>query len=332
MSVIDDIWAKIKDLEKKVVYPEATDVRVLEAAVKVTEISKIKPVLVGDKEQILEVAQNANIDISDVEIVENQKSDKLETYAQSFYEKRKHKGVSIDDARHVMADPLNFATQMLNHDEVDGCVAGCVNSTGNVIRAGLFNVGTASGIKTISSCFMMLIPDKSFGENGVLMYSDAGVVPDPTPAQLCDIAKSTAHTFTKLVGAEPKIALLSFSTKGSASHPMVDKMTDALKIIKADAPELNVDGELQADAAIIPSVAEKKIKGDKSLVAGQANILIFPDLNCGNISYKLTERLAKASAFGPLLQGLAKPINDLSRGCSADDIVNVTAITIAQSL
>lgn len=332
MSVIDDIWGKIKDLEKKVVYPEATDVRVLEAAVKVTEISKIKPVLVGDKEQILEVAQNANIDISDIEIVENQKSDKLETYAQSFYEKRKHKGVSIEDARQVMADPLNFATQMLNHDEVDGCVAGCVNSTGNVIRAGLFNVGTASGIKTISSCFMMLIPDKSFGENGVLMYSDAGVVPDPTPAQLCDIAKSTAHTFTKLVGAEPKIALLSFSTKGSASHPMVDKMTDALKIIKEDAPELNVDGELQADAAIIPSVAEKKIKGDKSLVAGQANILIFPDLNCGNISYKLTERLAKASAFGPLLQGLAKPINDLSRGCSADDIVNVTAITIAQSL
>lgn len=332
MSVIEDIWSKVKNLDKKIVYPEATDIRILQAAVKVSSISNLKPVLVGDKQEIAEVAANANIDISALEIVENHTSDKLETYAKAFYEKRKHKGVSLDDAKKVMLDPLNFATQMLNHGEVDGCVAGCVNSTGNVIRAGLFNVGTAEGIKTISSCFMMIIPDKSFGENGVLMFSDAGVVPDPNPSQLCDIAKSTAVTFSKLVHAEPKVALLSFSTKGSADHPMVDKMKDALKIIQEQAPDLNVDGELQADTALIPSVAEKKIKGEKSAVAGNANILIFPDLNCGNISYKLTERLAKASAFGPLLQGLAKPINDLSRGCSADDIVNVTAITIAQSM
>jgi phosphate acetyltransferase len=252
----------------------------------------------------------------------------IEDFSAQLYERRKHKGMTLDQARDLIRNPLYYGDMMVSQGLADACVAGANNTTGDVIKAGLYAVGTAPGIKTVSSCFLMILPDRTTGGEIPYIYSDCAVLPNPTAEQLADIALAAAQMRRDLVGDEPYVALLSYSTYGSASGELVDKVKQATALVKKMAPNLKADGELQVDAAVVPAVGEKKAKG--SPVAGKANVLIFPDLNAGNISYKITERLAGAAAIGPIMQGMAKPVMDLSRGCKADDIVSVMAIAAAQ--
>jgi phosphate acetyltransferase len=258
-----------------------------------------------------------------------EKHPQKDEWAGILAERRKNKGVTPEQAAAILQDPLFFGAMMVREREMDGMVAGAVNTTSNVLRASLQIIGAQKGMKTVSSCFMMIVPDCPYGHHGTLMYGDCGVVPDPNPEQLADIAIATAQSTRSLVGVEPIVAMLAFSTYGSATHAIVDKVIEATKIVKQRHPELKIDGELQGDAALVEAVGKRKAPG--SPVAGKANTLIFPDLNAGNIAYKLTERLAGAEAFGPLLQGLAMPVNDLSRGCTAHDILNTIAITCVQA-
>jgi phosphate acetyltransferase len=244
-------------------------------------------------------------------------------------ELRKHKGMTREEASRLIEDPLYLGVLMIKNGDADGEVSGADHATGDVLRPAFHYVKTAPGISVVSGAFLMILPDKSFGENGVLIYADGAVHPDPTDKELAEIAVATASTARSIGGFEPKIAMLSFSTKGSASHELVDKVVSATRIAKEMAPDLMIEGELQADAALIEAIGQKKAPGSK--IAGKANVLIFPDLNCGNIAYKLTQRLAHAEAIGPILQGMAAPINDLSRGCSVNDIVSLIAITANQA-
>jgi phosphate acetyltransferase len=269
------------------------------------------------------------LDLTGVTIIDHENSEKFDTYVDQFVEMRKKKGMTPEKAKEIMKDPLYYATMMVKLGDADGMVAGAVNSTPDVWRPVLQIIKTAPGIPIASSCFLIEVPDCQYGENGVFIYSDCGLNPDPTPEQLAAIAVSAARTARVLVGMEPRVAMLSFSTKGSAQHESIEKVIEATRIAKEMMPDLLIDGELQGDAALDMEVAKKKCKD--SPVAGRANVLVFPDLNAGNIAYKLTERLAKAMALGPLSQGLAKPVNDLSRGCSAEDIVNVVAITAVEA-
>jgi len=253
----------------------------------------------------------------------------MEAWIAAYYDLRKHKGISLDDAAQAMRDPLFFGAMMVRSGVADGLVAGAAHPTAKVLRPLIQIVKTAPGTSIVSSTMVLAFPKKEFGENGVLFYADCGVVPDPTAEQLADIAITTAHTFESLMGKTPRVAMISFSTKGSASHRIIEKVIEATKQAQSKAPDLILDGELQADAAIVPSVAEKKCKG--SPVGGRANILVFPDLNCGNTCYKLSERLTGGRAYGPIIQGLAKPGSDLSRGCSADDIVDISCIVAIQA-
>ena len=329
MSFIDDMKEKAKSNIKTVVLPEANDKRVLEAARVATSEGFAKVILVGNKDEANKVAEENGIDISSLTIIDPLESNKKEEYACKLYELRKEKGMTEEQAHELMKDSTHYAMMMVKMGEVDGLVSGAAHSTADTLRPALQILKTAPGTKLVSAFFIMCVPNCEYGENGVFVFSDCGLNQNPNSDELSEIAISSAKSFESLVGKKPEVAMLSYSTYGSAKSELVDKVNEATKLVKEKAPELSVDGELQLDAAIIPEVAASKAKG--SNIAGKANTLIFPDLNAGNIGYKLVQRLAKAEAYGPLCQGIAKPVNDLSRGCSADDIVGVIAITAVQA-
>lgn len=318
LSFISDIREKAKKLNLKVAFPDSEDLRTINASIFLKNEKIAHPVLVGNKSNIEKIANDNQLNIDNLEIIEPEKSELIEEFTELLYDKRKEKGMTKDQASQYVRNPLYFAGLLLDTDRVKVSVGGNIASTGDLLRAAIHTVGVAPGISIVSSYFIMVFPDK------LLCFADCAVNPDPTEAQLADIALSSALNFQAVTGEEPRVAMLSFSTKGSASHPHVEKVQNATKILKEKAPNLLVDGEMQADAALIASIGERKCKG--SPVAGKANVLIFPDLDAGNIGYKLTERLAGAEAVGPIVQGLKKPYCDLSRGCSANDMINVSAI------
>jgi len=320
MELLSRIRERASERNKRIVLPEGDDDRVLRAATILKEEHICDVTLLGREKDIPERASKDSLSLDGIRVVDPAESEELDRYARQYFEIRKHKGITEQQAREVAQSPLFFGAMMVREGDSDGSVAGAVNTTGDVMRAGIQCIGLAEGISIVSSIFMMIVP----GWDHPFSYADGAVVPDPNPEELASIAIASAETHRRLTGNEPVVAMLSFSTYGSADHPLVDKMKEATRIVKEKAPDLNVDGELQVDAAIIPAIGEKKAPG--SPVAGKANVLVFPDLNAGNIAYKLTQRLANAEAVGPVIQGLRKPANDLSRGCSVDDIVNVAAI------
>ncbi|HHU69070.1 MAG TPA: phosphate acetyltransferase [Thermoanaerobacterales bacterium] len=327
MNYIEQIRSKARSLNKTIVLPEGNDKRVVKAAEIITKEGIAKVVLLGDKDEIFKIAEGA--DLSNVEIINPKESPKLEEYALTCYEMRKEKGVTKEDALDMMKDNLYYGNMMVKCGDADGLVAGALNTTGDVLRPAFQIVKTSPSISVVSSAFIMIVPNCKLGAEGIFLFADCAANPNPTAEQLAEIAIASAESTRKLIGVEPKVAMLSYSTKGSAEHELIDKVRKATELAKQKAPELAIDGELQADAAIVPSVAESK--APNSPVAGKANVLIFPDLQAANIGYKLVQRLANAEAIGPISQGLFKPVNDLSRGCSVDDVVNVTAITVLQA-
>lgn len=330
MAFIDSIKERAKQNKKTICLPETEDKRTLLAAAKVLEEGIADVILVGNEEKVKDSADWLNIDLSGAVVVDPATSPKLEAYVELLYETRKAKGMTMEKAREMLlADNLFFGVMMVKAGDADGMVAGACHSTANVLRPSLQILKTAPGTKLVSAFFIMAVPNCDAGENGTFIFADCGLNQDPSAEELAAIADSSAKSFRALVGAEPRIAMLSHSTKGSAKHALVDKVVEATEIAKATYPELKVDGELQLDAALVDSVAASKAPGSE--VAGKANVLIFPNLDAGNIGYKLVQRLAKAEAYGPVLQGIAKPVNDLSRGCSWEDIVGVVAITAVQA-
>lgn len=327
MDFIKEIRERAKTSIKTIVLPEGTDERVLKAAEIIKKENIAKVVLLGNQEKLKNLA--GDINLSGIDIIDPELSPKLEEYANLLYELRKHKGITIDKAKELTKDPIWYGTLMVKNNDVNGMVAGAAVATGEVFRPAFQIIKTAPGIGVVSSAFMMIVPNCEFGSKGSILFSDCAINPNPDAKQLAEIAMSAAKTWAVLMDDKPRVAMLSFSTKGSAQNEMVDKVVEATKILKEQAPDLLADGELQADAALVPSVGSSKAPG--STIAGQANILVFPDLNAGNIGYKLVQRLAKAEAIGPITQGLAAPINDLSRGCSVQDIVNLVAITSLQA-
>jgi phosphate acetyltransferase len=327
-TFIEQIHEKAKLGPKKVVLQEGEDVRVIEAGTRATKLGIAQVTLLGDPAKIKAAAAANSLTLDKLELVDMTAPPNLQDYAHTYFELRKAKGMTEQEAEKVMRDPLFYGAMMVRKGVVDSFVGGATYTTADVCRASIQIVGMQPGLKTLSSFFAMILPDKSFGKDGVLFYGDGGVVIDPNVEQLADIAIATADSYASLVGEAPRVAMLSCSTKGSAKHARVDKVVNAMKLVQQRRPDLVIDGELQGDAALVPSVGERKAKG--SPVAGKANVLIFPDLDSGNISYKLTERLAKAEALGPVLQGMAKPSSDLSRGCKAADILNVMAINVVR--
>lgn len=306
--------------KKRIVFPEGADPRVLEAASRLAREGLLEPILVGKP------PQNAPAGVT---FVDPATAPNTKRYSDLYYERRRAKGVTQMEAAGIARRPLYFGCLMVASGDADGFVGGAANTTAETVRAALHSIGTRSGVRTVSSVFLVCLPDRSFGHDGVIAFADCAIVINPTAVQLADIAIATASTTRNLIGVEPVVAMLSFSTKGSASHPFAAKVIEAVRIVRERAPQLNVDGELQADAAIMAEIGGSKAPG--STVAGRANTLIFPDINSGNISVKLVERFGGAATLGPFLQGLAKPTNDLSRGCSADDIYSVAIITALQS-
>ena len=329
MSVLDSIKEKAKADVKHILLPEGSEERTVQAARIITDEKIAKVTLLGDEEEIKKVAEKFNVCLCGIDIINPLTDPDFEHYSNGFYELRKAKGMTPEKARETIKNTLFYACMMIKEGKADGMVSGAINTTGNTLRPGLQIIKMAKGINTISSCFIMEIPNKEYGDNGLMLFGDCAININPNPDELASIAIATANTAKTLLGMDPKVAMLSFSTKGSAKHENVDKVTAALAKVKELAPDLDVDGELQADAAMVPKVAALKAPGSK--VAGHANVLIFPDLQAGNIGYKLVQRLAGAEAVGPVSQGFAKPINDLSRGCSIADIVSVVAITAVQA-
>ncbi|MCR4990625.1 MAG: phosphate acetyltransferase [Lachnospiraceae bacterium] len=330
MSYIDTIKEKARADKKTIVLPETTDKRTLIAASHILEEGIANIIMIGDAEKINDGANWLEIDLTGVKIVNPQTTEKFEDYANLLYETRKNKGMTIEQAREILlTDPLMFGVIMVKANDADGMVAGACHATADTLRPALQVLKTAPGVKLVSGFFLMCIPDCEYGDNGTFIFADCGLNQDPTPEELAAIADTSAKSFKQLVGSKPIIAMLSHSSKGSAKHPLVDKMVEATRIAREQYPSLTIDGELQPDAAIVPHIAKTKAPGSE--VAGHANVLIFPNLDCGNISYKLVQRLGKAEAYGPMLQGIAKPVNDLSRGCSWEDIVGVVALTAVQA-
>ncbi len=329
-NVMETIFAKAKAAQKRITLPEADDPRTVIAAQKIVELGLAQVILIGSEEKISETARKAGADIRGCTVVSPAQSSWYEPFVQQFYELRKQKGLSLEKAKETMLDPLYFGCMMVHNNYADGQVSGATHSTADTVRPALQILKTAPGYKLVSSFFVMIVPDCPYGENGVLVFADCGLVINPNAEELAEIAIQSAMNMKGLLGMEPRVAMLCFSTKGSASDPLADKVIEATRIAKERRPDILLDGELQGDAALVDWIGQKKSPG--SPVAGKANVLIFPDLNVGNICYKLTERLAKADAYGPVLQGLRKPVNDLSRGCNAEDIVNVAAITAVQAI
>ena len=328
MSFIESIKERAKQNKKRIVLPETMDRRVLEAAEKIIREDIADIILIGKEEEIAE--NSKGLDISGAKIINPFTSDLTEELTLEFVEIRKNKGLTYDEAKKLLLeDYAYFACMLVKTGRADGVVSGACHSTANTLRPALQIIKTKPGTMLVSAFFLMVVPDCVYGNNGVFVFADSGLVQNPNPEELAAIAKSSAESFELLVGSEPSVAMLSHSTKGSASHPDVDKVVNAVKIAKERYPQYKIDGELQLDAAIVPEVAATKAQDSK--VAGHANVLIFPDLDAGNIGYKLVQRLAKAEAYGPVTQGIAAPVNDLSRGCNVDDIVGVVAITAVQA-
>lgn len=329
MAFIEQIKKRAKKEIKTIVLPEATDERVLKATQIVKNEGYAKVVLIGNKEQIEQIAKEKNIDIEGTEIVDPEKSEKTKEYAKELFELRKAKGMTEEQAQQLVLDPVYFGMMMVKLNKADGLVSGAVHSTSDTLRPALQILKTAPGTKLVSAFFVMVVPNCEYGSNGTFIFADSGLNEEPDSEKLSEIAISSSKSFKQLIEEEPKVAMLSYSTYGSAHSASTEKVVEATKLVKEKEPELLVDGELQLDAAIIPEVAEFKAK--ESPLKGKANVLVFPDLGAGNIGYKLVQRLAKAEAYGPLCQGIAKPVNDLSRGCSSEDIAGVIAITAVQA-
>lgn len=331
MSFIDTMKHRAAELQNRLVLPEGTEPRTVQAARKIVDAKIASAVtLIGDGDAVAIVAKKAGVSLDGITVVNPKTSPWLDDFANAFYEKRKAKGMTLEQAHMDMLGALRFGAMMVSKGYADSMVAGAENTTADVLRAGLTVIGTAPGTKTASSCFVMEMPDKKWGKDGLMIFSDCAVIPVPTSEQLADIAQSAAKSCREFIGAEPVVALMSFSTKGSGGKDEnVLRVQQGVNILHDRNPDFLFDGELQADAALVPSVTEKKAPG--SPITGKVNTLVFPDLGAGNIGYKLVQRLAGAQAFGPFLQGFAKPISDLSRGCSADDIVVTAAVTLVQA-
>ena len=328
-EIIKRLKQRAKENIKTIVLPEATDIRTLEATEKICNEGFSKIILIGNEEEILKKAQDNNLDISKDTIVNPEKSEKYNEYVNAFYELRKAKGMTLEKAQEMLKDTVYFGVMMVKQGDADGLVSGAIHSTADTLRPALQILKTAPQTKLVSSFSVMVVPNCEYGENGVFVFSDCGLNQNPTAEELSEIAISASESFKLIVEKEPKIAMLSYSTYGSAKSEEVDKVKIATKLAKEKAPHLAIDGEMQFDAAVVPHIAQSKAPGSE--VAGHANTIIFPNLDAGNIGYKLVERLAKAEVYGPICQGMAKPVNDLSRGCKSDDIVGVVAITAIQA-
>ena len=330
MNLLDDIKNRVRSANRRILLPETHDDRVMQAAARIACEGFCLPVVLGVPDTLTRRLSELGVRTGDVEIIDRTDPNRLEGFVRGYTELRKHKGMTPQEARRVLDNPVFYGAMCVREGLADGMTTGSASPTSTVVRAALHCIGTRPGLKTLSSCFLMVMPRREFGLEGVLLLGDCGVVPDPTVEQLVDIARSAADSWRRFTRTEPIVACLSFSTKGAADHSGPQKMAEVARRVRLLEPDLLVDGELQADAALVPDVAARKCPG--SPVAGRASVLIFPDLAAGNIGYKLTERLGGGQAIGPILQALAKPVNDLSRGCRVQDIVDAAAITAAQTV